>query len=90
MRTAAAALDMFRNASLAPLSMLALLVGVSMFSLLFYAPLLLQGGFGLSPKDAGLLITPMVVCITVGQHYQRPHHHAHPESEQHALSRFFC
>ncbi|ARP81030.1 MFS transporter [Bordetella genomosp. 8] len=58
--------DMFRNASLAPLFVLALLVGVSMFSLLFYAPLLLQGGFGLSPKDAGLLITPMVVCITVG------------------------
>jgi predicted MFS family arabinose efflux permease len=58
--------DMFRNASLAPLFMLALLVGVSMFSLLFYAPLLLQGGFGLSPKDAGLLITPMVVFITVG------------------------
>ncbi|CAM3706979.1 MDR family MFS transporter [Bordetella sputigena] len=58
--------DMFRNASLAPLFMLALLVGVSMFSLLFYAPLLLQGGFGLSPKDAGLLITPMVVCITIG------------------------
>jgi EmrB/QacA subfamily drug resistance transporter len=58
--------DMFRNESLAPLFILALLVGVSMFSLLFYAPLLLQGGFGLSPKDAGLLITPMVVFITVG------------------------
>jgi EmrB/QacA subfamily drug resistance transporter len=58
--------EMFRNASLAPLFMLALLVGVTMFSLLFYAPLLLQGGFGLSPKDAGLLITPMVVFITVG------------------------
>jgi hypothetical protein len=58
--------EMFRNASLAPLFMLALLVGVTMFSLLFYAPLLLQGGFGLSPKDAGLLITPMVVCVTVG------------------------
>ncbi|ARP87174.1 MDR family MFS transporter [Bordetella genomosp. 9] len=58
--------EMFRHASLAPLFKLALLVGVSMFSLLFYAPLLLQGGFGLSPKDAGLLITPMVVFITVG------------------------
>ena len=37
-----------------------------MYSLLFYAPLLLQGGFGLSPQDAGLLITPLVVFITVG------------------------
>jgi len=59
-------LDMFRNPNLAGLFTLAFLVGVTMFSLLMYAPLLLQGGFGLSPKDAGLLITPMVVCITVG------------------------
>jgi EmrB/QacA subfamily drug resistance transporter len=54
-------LDMFRNRGLATLFTLALLVGVT-----FYAPLLLQGGFGLSPQDAGLLITPMVVFITVG------------------------
>ncbi len=58
--------DMFRNRGLAALFLLALLVGVTMYSLLFYAPLLLQGGFGLSPQDAGLLITPMVVFITVG------------------------
>ena len=37
-----------------------------MFSLLFYAPLLFQGGFGMSPKDAGLMITPLVVFITIG------------------------
>jgi len=59
-------LDMFRNRGLAMLFTLALLVGVTMYSLLFYAPLLLQGGFGLSPQQAGLLITPMVVFITVG------------------------
>ena len=59
-------LDMFRNPNLAGLFTLAFLIGVIMFSLLMYAPLLLQGGFGLSPKDAGLLVTPMVVCITVG------------------------
>ncbi|OZI30175.1 MFS transporter [Bordetella genomosp. 10] len=59
-------LDMFRNPSLAALFTLALLLGVTMFSFLFYAPLLLQGGFGLSPKDAGLLVTPMVAFITVG------------------------
>jgi len=28
--------------------------------------LLLQGGFGLSPRDAGVLITPLVVFITIG------------------------
>lgn len=59
-------LDMFRNPNLSGLFALAFLIGVIMFSLLMYAPLLLQGGFGLSPKDAGLLVTPMVVCITVG------------------------
>ncbi|MDX3905876.1 MAG: MDR family MFS transporter [Pigmentiphaga sp.] len=58
--------DMFRNPALAALFLLALLVGFIIFSLLFYAPLLLQGGFGMSPQEAGLLITPMVVCITVG------------------------
>ncbi|MGN6669047.1 MAG: MFS transporter [Trinickia sp.] len=59
-------LDMFANRSLAALFALSMLCGYSMFSLIFYAPLLLQGGFGLSPKDAGVLITPLVVFITIG------------------------
>jgi len=59
-------LDMFANRSLAALFALSLLGGFSMFSLIFYAPLLLQGGFGLSPKDAGLIVTPLVVFITIG------------------------
>jgi EmrB/QacA subfamily drug resistance transporter len=58
--------DMFRNRSLAALFTLAILGGFSMFSLLFYAPLLFQGGFGMSPKEAGLVITPLVVFITIG------------------------
>ncbi|MDE1179610.1 MDR family MFS transporter [Paraburkholderia sp.] len=58
--------DMFRNPSLAALFTLAVLGGFTMFSLLFYAPLLFQGGFGMSPKDAGLVITPLVVFITIG------------------------
>ena len=57
---------MFRNKSLAALFTLAILGGFTMFSLLFYAPLLFQGGFGMSPKDAGLMITPLVVFITIG------------------------
>jgi EmrB/QacA subfamily drug resistance transporter len=59
-------LDMFRNKSLAALFTLAILGGFTMFSLLFYAPLLFQGGFGMSPKDAGVMITPLVVFITIG------------------------
>jgi len=59
-------IDMFRNPALAVLFVLATLVGFIIFALMFYAPLLLQGGFGLSPQEAGLLITPMAACITVG------------------------
>ncbi|WP_423199817.1 MULTISPECIES: MFS transporter [unclassified Cupriavidus] len=59
-------LDMFRNPGLAPLFLLAVLAGFTMFSILLYAPLLFQGGFGYSPKEAGILVTPLVVCITVG------------------------
>jgi MFS family permease len=59
-------LDMFRNKSLAALFTLSLFAGFVMFAILFYVPLLLQGGFGLSPQEAGIMITPMVVFITVG------------------------
>lgn len=59
-------LGMFRNKSLVALFFLSLFTGFVMFILLFYLPLLLQGGFGLSPQKVGLLITPLVVFITVG------------------------
>jgi len=64
--TAILPVDMFRNRSLAALFTLAVLGGFTMFSLLFYAPLLFQGGFGMSPKEAGFVITPLVVFITIG------------------------
>jgi EmrB/QacA subfamily drug resistance transporter len=59
-------IDMFRNPSLNALFTLAVLGGFTMFSLLFYAPLLFQGGFGMSPNEAGVVITPLVVFITIG------------------------
>ncbi len=59
-------LEIFRNKSLAALFVLSFFTGVVMFSILFYAPLLFQGGFGFSPKKAGLIITPLVVFLTVG------------------------
>jgi EmrB/QacA subfamily drug resistance transporter len=59
-------MHLFSNKGLAALFTLSCLVGVIMFVLLFYLPLLLQGGFGLDPREVGVLITPMVVCITVG------------------------
>lgn len=59
-------LDMFRTPALASLFLLSILTGFVMFSLFFFVPLLLQGGFGLAPNAAGLLITPLVFCITIG------------------------
>ncbi|WP_017703041.1 MFS transporter, partial [Pseudomonas syringae] len=35
-------------------------------TLLFYLPLLLQGSYGYSPQDAGLLLTPLALSITLG------------------------
>ena len=58
--------EMFRDPKLGPLFTLSVVGGFAMFSVLFFAPLLLQGGFGLSPREAGLLITPLVVFITIG------------------------
>lgn len=45
---------------------LSMLAGAVMFSLLFYLPLLFQAGDGYMPATAGLLITPLVLCITLG------------------------
>lgn len=59
-------LDLFRDAQIVTLFMLSTLSGFVMFSLIFFAPLLLQGGFGLSPQQAGLLATPIAACIAIG------------------------
>jgi EmrB/QacA subfamily drug resistance transporter len=59
-------LDMFANQSLATLFRLSVLSGFVSFTLVFYAPLMFQGGFGMAPKEAGAVITPLVVCLTIG------------------------
>jgi EmrB/QacA subfamily drug resistance transporter len=48
------------------LMLLGVLTGLSMFLLVFYTPLLLQGSFAQSPNRAGIVMTPLLVCITVG------------------------
>lgn len=57
---------MLKDPKLRRLFALSLAMGFGMFSIMYYAPLLYQGGLGLSPKEAGLLITPFAVSITVG------------------------
>jgi EmrB/QacA subfamily drug resistance transporter len=59
-------LQMFTDRVVGSLSLLALLTGFAMFTMLFYVPLMFQGGFGMSAHDSGLLITPLVVSITFG------------------------
>ncbi|SAL54687.1 EmrB/QacA family drug resistance transporter [Caballeronia terrestris] len=59
-------LDIFRDPQLVTLFTLSFLAGFVMFSLIFFAPLLLQGGFGLTPQQAGLLATPIAACIALG------------------------
>jgi EmrB/QacA subfamily drug resistance transporter len=59
-------LDLFKDPQLVTLFTLSVLSGFVMFSLIFFAPLLLQGGFGLSPQQAGLLATPIAACIALG------------------------
>lgn len=59
-------MSMLRDRSLATLFVLSLLAGGIMFVLLFYLPLMLQGGFGMTPREVGLAITPLVVFITIG------------------------
>ena len=59
-------LDMFRDRSISIMCLLSMFLGFVMFGLLIYVPLLLQGGFGLTAREVGVLITPLVVSITVG------------------------
>jgi predicted MFS family arabinose efflux permease len=59
-------LDLFGDPKLVTLFFLSVLAGFVMFSLIFFAPLLLQGGFGLTPPHAGLLVTPIAACAAIG------------------------
>jgi EmrB/QacA subfamily drug resistance transporter len=59
-------LGMFTHRILGPLFALSIMMGFCMFAIMYYAPLMFQGGFGLSPNQAGLLVTPLAVFITVG------------------------
>jgi EmrB/QacA subfamily drug resistance transporter len=58
--------EMFKNKVIGPILMLSLIMGFCLFAIMYYAPLLFQGGFKLSPNQAGMLITPLAVFITIG------------------------
>ncbi|WP_263770446.1 MFS transporter [Propionivibrio soli] len=58
--------DVMENQGARKLMLLGVMTGFTMFVMVFYIPLLLQGSFGQSPKQAGFVMTPLLVCITVG------------------------
>jgi len=59
-------LRLFQLNAVRLLGLIAVFSGWAMFSLVFYAPLLLQAGFGFLPNRAGLLVSPLVACISIG------------------------
>ncbi len=59
-------MDLFADRNLVLLFLLSFAAGFAMFSMLFFMPLLLQTGFGLTPQAAGLAVTPLPVCLALG------------------------
>ena len=58
--------DMLMNRKLSALFAMSVLGGFALFSLVFYVPLLFQGGYAMSAHDSGMLITPLLLGTTVG------------------------
>ena len=58
--------DMLLDRKLAALFAMSVLGGFALFSLVFYVPLLFQGGYAMSPHASGMLITPLLLGTTVG------------------------
>jgi EmrB/QacA subfamily drug resistance transporter len=59
-------LDLFKSRTITISSIISLLIGFALFALVYYTPLLFQGGLGLSPSAAGALQTPLAVCTAIG------------------------
>jgi len=59
-------LDLFRNRAFTASALLALIQAMVLLGLTLYLPLFLQGALGVSPTDAGLIMTPFSVSMVVG------------------------
>lgn len=59
-------LNLFVHSHLGPLFIISAILGFCMFAVIYYAPLMFQGGFGISPNQAGFLVAPLVFSISVG------------------------
>jgi EmrB/QacA subfamily drug resistance transporter len=59
-------IDLLKRQSILIANIVSFLAGFVMFALVYFTPLLLQGGLGLSPSAAGLYQTPLAVSIAFG------------------------
>ena len=59
-------LTLFKNRVFAADSMLALMIGMILLSLIYYLPLFLQGVLGSTASDSGLVITPLTISVVIG------------------------
>jgi MFS family permease len=58
--------DMLLDRKLSALFAMSVLGGFTLFSLVFYVPLLFQGGYAMTPHASGMLITPLLLGTTLG------------------------
>ncbi|MCC6455727.1 MAG: MFS transporter [Caldilineaceae bacterium] len=59
-------IDLFKRQTILFVNAVSLLIGFGLFALVYYTPLLLQGGLGLSPSAAGGYQTPLAVSTALG------------------------
>jgi EmrB/QacA subfamily drug resistance transporter len=59
-------LALFKLRPIAICSAISVLIGFSLFGLVFYTPLFAQGALNLSASVAGAILTPLVTCMAVG------------------------
>lgn len=59
-------IDLLKRQTILFANIVSLLAGFAMFALVYFTPLLLQGGLGLSPSAAGAYQTPLAVSTALG------------------------
>jgi EmrB/QacA subfamily drug resistance transporter len=59
-------IDLLKRQTILFANLISLLAGFAMFALVYFTPLLLQGGLGLSPSAAGFYQTPLAVSTALG------------------------
>lgn len=59
-------IDLLKRQTILFVNLVSLILGFSLFALVYFTPLLLQGGLGLSPSAAGAYQTPLAVSTAVG------------------------